>query len=50
MGVDIDVTDEDMRLLEEEIAAELPEAPAKVSQEQPVTHYTEERPREKYVV
>ena len=30
MGVDVDVTDEDMRLLEEEIAAELPEAPAKV--------------------
>lgn len=50
MGIDVDVSDEEMRLLADEIAAELPEGPVKLSQEQPVTKYTEEKRRETYVV
>lgn len=50
MGIDVDVSDEEMRLLADEIAAELPEGPVKLSQEQLVTKYTEEKRRETYVV
>ena len=50
MGVDVDVSDEELRLLEDEIAAELPAGPVKAPQEEQIASYTEEKSRTKYVV
>ena len=50
MGIDVDVDDEELRQLEDEIAAELPAGPVRIPQEQQISSYTEEKPRAKYVV